>query len=119
MIKNKKSGFVLAYTVIIMGTIFVVIAVISGLLASQSVNSKIVTNKFEEQMFINQQEYNYNNLTFVDNTNYLQNSANAYKNLENVVQYYFDNYIVELSLDNSHLIVYNVEKTKTFLDISH
>lgn len=117
MKKNKKSGFVLAYTVIVMGVVFVVMAVLVAYLSGLSVKSKTAISNFEKDMFISQQEYNYNNLGFDDYSNYLKQEALKYDCIEDTIQYYFERYIIVLNNYYTHLIVYNVDKSLIFLEI--
>ena len=119
MKKNKKqSGFVLAYTVIIMGIVFVVMAVIVALVATQNTRMSIIKNNFEEQMFISQQQYNFENLSYDNYSNYLNNNAINVIHNQNSNDFIFDKYIVNLSLDYTHLIVQDVETKNILCDVS-
>ena len=119
MKKNKKqSGFVLAYTVIIMGIVFVVMAVIVALVATQNTRMSIIKNNFEEQMFISQQQYNFENLSYDNYSSYLNSNAINVIHNQNSNDFVFDKYIVNLSLDYTHLIVQDVETKNILCDVS-
>ena len=119
MKKNKKqSGFVLAYTVIIMGIVFVVMAIIVALVATQNTRMSIIKNNFEEQMFISQQQYNFENLSYDNYSSYLNSNAINVIHNQNSNDFVFDKYIVNLSLDYTHLIVQDVERKNILCDVS-
>ena len=109
---KKKKGFVLAYTVIIMGIVFVVMAVLVAVVASQKGVDKQTINKFESDMFIVQQQYNFDNLTYQNYSEYLTNLSTDKQVEQDFTTYYMQNYIIELKLDYSQIRVYNVDKAK-------
>lgn len=114
---KKNKGFVLAYTVIIMGIVFVVMAVLVAVVASQTKVDNASLLKFEQQMFVNQQEYNYQNLSYDNYSNYLsKNSINKEEKTDSII-YLFDNYVIELNKDYSHIVVYNVDKSKILYEV--
>lgn len=114
--KNNKKGFVLAYTVIIMGVVFVVMAVLVSMLALQKGIDKASIANFEQKMFVSQQQYNYANLTYENYITYLNNNSINKQEDEVQVIYNFDAFVVELKKDYSQIIVYNVDKSKVLFE---
>ena len=112
--KNKR-GFVLAYTVIIMGIAFVVMAILISVVAMQKGVDKNTINVFEKNMFLQQQEYNFENLELQDYIDYLNNNSQSKEVNEEFNIFFMPDYVVGLKKDYTQMIVYNVDKSKILL----
>ena len=114
MRKNKKqSGFVLAYTIIIMSIILIVTAALITLAGINNRSNNILVDSYNQEFFINQQEYNFATLTYENYVSYLQSKSEQSVDQDDRVLYQFEEeYNVILFKDYSKIEIYKVENNK-------